>query len=115
MSQEEKIILLSEFAAGTICELNHGPCDSTEHAAIDYLVIPMGTKDQHGIETIIDKLTIPICEDCQKGLNDGEWYLHYCLRCGESAWAIKELSRRKYPDTLVLMKYCHNCVRWEDK
>ena len=53
MSQEEKIILLSEFAAGTICELSHGPCDNTEHAAIDYLVIPMGTKDQHGIETII--------------------------------------------------------------
>ena len=109
MNAEEQLVLLGELAQEPRCELSHGKAEHVDHAAVDWLIIPMGFVDQDGVETCTEKLTIPVCQECQEGLSSGEWYLFYCIGCGSSAWCLRVLSRRTYPSTLVTMRHCPGC------
>lgn len=91
------------------CELSHGTRDTSPHSAVDYLVLPIGTKDSNGIVSNQSDLIIPICQDCLDGLTDEAWTLLYCLDCNESQWILRDFSRLKYRHNLIWLRGCPKC------
>ncbi len=109
MDAIEKLGLLSELN-GTECGLSHGKEDVISRPAVDFVIIPMGHKESDIIEVVDDYITIPICEECIKDLDSGDWIVLYCASCNKSVWVIKELAKRSYDSTVNLIKECPNCV-----
>ncbi len=95
--------------AHSSCHLNHGPRDLGPHAAVDYLVLPLGKQEAHGTISARSELVIPICKDCLEGLSDEAWTLLYCLDCNESQWVLRQLSRMRYRHNVLWLRGCPKC------
>lgn len=109
MIDEIDALGLQADLAHSHCQLNHGPRDLEPHAAVDYLVLPIGTKDSTGKISNQSELVIPICQDCLEGLRDEAWTLLYCLDCNESQWVLRELSRIRYRHNVLWLRGCPKC------
>lgn len=103
MNEIDKLNMMIALSEET-CALKHGPDDTEERPAVNYIIIPMGYDD---IEK--EKLVIPVCKECNDGLTDPDWVLHYCLSCHASQWTYKPLSRRVYDCSLILYAGCPKC------
>ena len=109
MTEEDKLIIATEIAFGTQCDLEHH--DDEEHIAVDTIVIPMGYKDSDDVYIQKDELIIFICEECVKGLQSVEWTLLYCFNCNASQWIYLPLAKRnkKYYNDVNWMTFCPKC------
>ncbi len=98
MIQSEQIGLARDlFTEDGYCHLNHGP-DTQDYKiqAVDYLVIPLGKKNDIGIVESSSELTIPVCQECLDGINDPNWILIFCLNCIASQWIYKSKAKLNY-------------------
>ncbi len=105
----DKMVLLGELGS-TICKLNHE--DDKPRRACDYIICPMGTKDGDITEIVNDFATIPVCEECMAAIQGDEWILFYCLSCGSSQWILRDLSRKPYSksEVIIWMPECPKCI-----
>lgn len=109
MIDEIDAIGLQSELAHSHCELNHGRRDTDPHPAVDYLVLPIGTKNSNGKISDQSDLVIPICQECLEGLSDEAWTLLYCLDCNESQWLLREMSKMKYRHNIIWLRGCPKC------
>lgn len=92
------------------CQLNHGPGINTEHiAAADYLVLPIGYKENSVQEVAVRELVIPVCLECAQALQGEEWTLLYCLDCGASRWVSRQHAKHQYRHHVLWLKGCPDC------
>ncbi len=108
MHATDKLSLMAELSNEN-CKLSHGPgIDTSKIPAINWLIIPLGDlKTQK--ET--DKFAVPICQECQDGIEDTNWVLLYCIDCLKSQWVYKPASKIKYAKNIVLISGCPKCSR----
>ena len=104
----DKFILLAD-SEDECCALNHGPnTDNKKYPVVDWLTFPMGN-----VKTgeILNKLSIPICNECAESLANNTWLLVYCIKCCESQWILRSLAKHKYPEDkhIVLTDGCPKC------
>jgi hypothetical protein len=82
------------------CQLNHGHWDSSpeENYAVDWLVIPMGFKQNEIEASVQNFLTVPICKACAETLTEAEsdWTLVYCLDCSANHWVLHPIAKLDY-------------------
>jgi len=109
MDDYDKIALAASLPE-SFCDLSHGPHDLEKHLAVDFIVIPMGLIDKEtNIAEQTDELVIPVCKDCQEGLNDPNWALLYCLECNHSQWVLLPISQVQYTPGLNYFQECPHC------
>jgi hypothetical protein len=103
-----------------ICQLNHGhqPVTLEELKAVDWLVIPMGTKLSKVEASVQNFLTVPICADCAAELikPNSEWTLVYCLDCSANHWVLRPIAKLSYvnektaePYRILWLRGCPEC------
>jgi hypothetical protein len=92
------------------CHLNHGPDVECQNIpAVDYLVIPVGYKDNAVQDVAVRELVIPVCRECAESLQGTEWTLLYCLECGESRWVCRQFAKNRYRHHVLWLKGCPEC------
>ena len=111
MNEFEKVALLATLSSeNESCVLNHGKKELHDHIAIDFIVLPMGYKQDNGIMVQTDELIIPVCLECLDGMNDPDWLLIYCIVCHASQWIYKPLAKFNYGnDKFKLLDECPIC------
>ncbi len=111
MNEIDKIQLLADLHSEH-CELNHGPNSDPENfPAIDYIVIPLGQKENTTESVTARELVIPICHGCAQALLQDEWTLLYCFECSSSRWVNRRLAKNSYRHHILWLKGCPDCTK----
>lgn len=95
---------------GQRCKLWHMPNEELPEAC-DYIVQDFGQFD-----IPLDRIKIPICQECSESLSSREWILYYCLKCNQSRWNLMHEVKTEFvrKDMIIQwMKYCPNCYKGE--
>jgi hypothetical protein len=109
MDQSERLVLLADLAESH-CELNHGPgTDKNDYRAVNYIVIPMGYKENEIQEITKRELVVPVCQECINALLDNEWTLLYCFDCCQSQWVNRKWARNRYRHNILWLRGCPKC------
>lgn len=109
MDNIEKVLLLSQLAEDR-CSLNHGPGVSEGCCpASDYLVVPMGFRENEISEVAVRELIIPVCFECAQALNGDEWTLIFCIDCSASRWVYRKLAKNSYRHHVLWLRGCPDC------
>ncbi len=110
MNAIDKLGLLADLD-GSFCELNHGPgVPQGDYPACNYLVVPIGYRDQSHTDIVVRELVIPVCHECAAALLGEEWTLFYCLDCGRSQWICRALARLRYRHHILWLHGCPHCA-----
>ena len=103
---EEKVALLADLdSTDTFCMLKHQ--DKMERVASDYIIIPLGDKNDPVID-VVDELVIPLCSECINGFQDQDWLLIFCIKCMASQWVYKPIAKLDYRNKI--MDYSYNGI-----
>ncbi len=109
MDQSEKFVLLAELA-DSYCELNHGPgTQREEYQAVNYIVMPMGYKEDEIKEVMVRELVVPVCRECLDALSDNKWTLLYCFDCCQSQWVNRQRAKNRYRHNILWLRGCPSC------
>ncbi len=110
MNAIDKLQLLAELD-DEFCQLNHGPVTvSTDYPACDYIVLPVGYRQDPHTDVVIRNLVIPVCLDCARALLGEQWTLLYCLDCCASQWICRDLARLRYRHHILWLCGCPKCA-----
>ncbi len=110
MNAIDRLGLLAELE-DSFCELNHGPDTvQSDYPACDYLVVPIGYRQEEHTEIVVRELVIPVCRECAAALLGDEWTLCYCLECARSQWICRQLARLRYRHHILWMQGCPHCA-----
>jgi len=92
------------------CELNHGPdTNPEEYQATDYLILPIGYRED-GIQSVtVREMVIPVCFDCTQALLRDEWTLLYCFECSHSRWVYRPWAKNSYRHHILWLRGCPDC------
>lgn len=111
MDQCERLALLAELAESR-CQLNHGPGTENEfYRAVNYIVMPMGYRENSIQEVTVRELVIPVCQECIDALLSEQWTLLYCFECCESQWVNRQIARNRYRHNILWLKGCPRCSK----
>jgi len=109
MDQSERLILLAELN-NSYCELSHGPgTNKHDYRAVNYIVIPMGHKENEITEVAQRELVIPVCQECIEALSDNQWTLLYCFDCCQSQWINRQKAKNRYRHNILWLRGCPKC------
>lgn len=110
MDEIDRIRLLADLDE-SFCELNHGPGTRKEDfPAVDYIVLPVGYKENEIQDVTVRDLVVPVCYECAQALIGNEWTLLYCFDCGESRWVCRELAKNSYRHHILWLSGCPDCT-----
>ena len=110
MNAIDRVALLAELEHAH-CELNHGPNTKAEDwPAVDYIILPVGYKENGVTEVTVRELVIPVCAECLEALQGDEWTLLYCFECGHSQWVYRKLARMAYRHHVLWLRGCPGCT-----
>ena len=110
MNAIDRIQLLAELDH-EFCELNHGPeMHREDFPAADYLVLPVGYRQDEQTEVVVRELVVPVCRDCIDALVGEEWTLLYCFECNSSQWLYRKLAKHSYRHHILWLKGCPACA-----
>ena len=110
MDEIERIRLLADLEE-SYCELNHGPDTRKEDfPAVDYIVLPVGYKEDEVQDVSVRELVIPVCFECAQALMGDDWTLLYCFECGESRWVCRDLAKNSYRHHILWLRGCPDCT-----
>jgi len=110
MDEYDRVRLLAELAESH-CELNHGPGTSPQdYRAVNYIVLPLGYKENSIQEVSARELVIPVCGECLQALQQDDWTLLYCFGCCESRWVFRKLAKNRYRHHVLWMRGCPACT-----
>ena len=111
MNKIDKLQLMAELVHEN-CVLNHGPDTREEDfPAVDYLVIPIGYKEDNTVEVSAREMVIPICKECASALQGEEWTLLYCIECTSSRWVCRQFAKNRYRHHILWLRGCPDCSK----
>jgi hypothetical protein len=92
------------------CELNHGPdTNPEEYQATDYLILPIGYREDSIQSVTVREMVIPVCFDCTQALLRDEWTLLYCFECSHSRWVYRPWAKNSYRHHILWLRGCPDC------
>ena len=110
MNEIDEIRLLADMTEEH-CELNHGPNTIPEnYPAVDYIVLPLGYRENSNTEATVREMVIPVCHDCVQALMQNEWTLLYCFECSSSRWVCRRMAKNSYQHHILWLRGCPDCT-----
>ena len=110
MDELDRLHLLTQLAE-EFCDLNHGPNSRREDfPAVNYLVLPVGYKENVIQEVTARELVVPVCHCCATALQGNEWTLLFCSECSASRWVCRQLAKNAYRHHILWLGGCPDCT-----